>query len=137
MKKSILILISVFFCEFGFSQNLNSNDTLKKPASEDSVVVVDVAPEYPDGLNAMYGFIIKNINYPEDAKTNGIEGKVYVNFYIENDGTVTNVVVEKGIGGGCDEEAVRVVSMMPKWNPGQANGNPVRVRYRLPVPFRL
>ncbi|MFZ5553043.1 MAG: energy transducer TonB [Bacteroidota bacterium] len=137
MKKSILILISVFFCEFGFSQNLNSNDTLKKPASEDSVVVVDVAPEYPDGLNAMYGFIIKNINYPEDAKTNGIEGKVYVNFYIEKDGTVTNVVVEKGIGGGCDEEAVRVVSMMPKWNPGQANGNPVRVRYRLPVPFRL
>lgn len=82
-------------------------------------------------------YLSGNITYPEDAKEKGISGRVFIQFVIEKDGSVSNVKVMKGIGGGCDEEAVRVVKSMPKWKPGKQKGKPVRVNYILPVSFKL
>ena len=82
-------------------------------------------------------FIAENIRYPEEAKELGIQGKVYVNFVVEADGSISNVNVARGIGGGCDEEAVRVVKLMPKWKPGKQQGMPVRVQFNLPIKFTL
>ena len=82
-------------------------------------------------------YLSSNIKYPEEAKEKGISGRVFIQFVIEKDGSVSNVKVMKGIGGGCDEEAVRVVKAMPKWKPGKQKGKPVRVNYILPVSFKL
>jgi protein TonB len=82
----------------------------------------------------------KNIQYPEVEKENGIQGKVYLTFVVDKDGSVTNVEVYKGIKGGpgCDKEAVRVAKTIPKWaSPGKQNGKPVRMRFILPVVFKL
>jgi protein TonB len=92
---------------------------------------------YPGGLQAMYLFLSNNIVYPEMAKELGVQGIVYLDFIIEKDGSVSNVAVVKGIGFGCDEEAVRVVSLMPKWEPARQNGRPVRLAMVLPVRFTL
>ncbi len=78
-----------------------------------------------------------NVVYPQEAKEAGIEGKVFVEFYIEGDGTVCDAKVLRGIGYGCDEEALRVIGLMPKWYPGKQRGKAVRVRYTLPVTFKL
>ncbi|MEN8225218.1 MAG: energy transducer TonB, partial [Bacteroidota bacterium] len=85
----------------------------------------------------LYAYLGNNIKYPVMAKESGIQGKVYVTFVVETDGSITDVKVLRGIGGGCDEEAIRVVSTMPKWKPGKQRGKPVRVQYNLPVRFTL
>ena len=77
------------------------------------------------------------IDTTQRAREDGYSGTVYVRFVVEPDGTITNIEVAKGVGGGCSEEAVRVVKMMPKWIPGEAFGKKVRVTYTLPVNFRL
>ena len=81
----------------------------------------------------------KNIQYPTVEKENGIQGKVYLTFVIDKDGSITNVEVYKGLKGGpgCDKEAVRVAKMIPKWSPGKQNGKAVKMRFILPVNFRL
>jgi protein TonB len=98
--------------------------------------VVERMPEYPGGQEAMSNFLVKNLVYPKAALDAGIEGKVYVKFIVEIDGTVTNVEAKNKIEGGCSEEAVRVVSLMPKWKPGIQNGKPVRVTFTLPLNFK-
>jgi len=100
-------------------------------------VIVESMPEYPGGINALYQYISDQISYPTTAKELGIQGKVFVTFVIETDGSVSGVEVLRGIGGGCDEEAVRVVKSLPNWKPGKQRGVPVRVRYNLPVKFTL
>jgi len=100
-------------------------------------VFVEEQPEFPGGEEALMNYLISNIHYPEQAKELDIQGTVIIEFVVETDGSVTNVVVKRGIGGGCDEEAVRVVKSMPKWKPGKQRGKPVRVRYTLPVRFQL
>ena len=82
-------------------------------------------------------FIGTNIRYPKYAQDHGISGRVLVRFVVETDGSITNVEVLQGIGGGCDEEAVRVVKSMPKWKPGKQRGKAVRVQFNLPVRFSL
>jgi len=99
--------------------------------------VVESMPEFPGGMQELYTFLGNNIKYPVMAKESGIQGKVYVTFVVEVDGSITDVRVLRGIGGGCDEEAVRVVESMPKWTPGKQRGKPVRVQYNLPVRFTL
>jgi TonB family protein len=99
--------------------------------------VVDVMPEYPGGQEAMITFIASNIHYPDAAKKKGTEGTVYVSYVVEKDGAVTHVKLLRGIGDGCDEEATRVVSKMPKWNPGKQNDEAVRVQFTLPIKFAL
>ncbi len=99
--------------------------------------IVEESPEYPGGQQAMNMFISKNVVYPSVAVDAGIQGKVYVGFVVEKDGSIGEVKVVKGIGGGCDKEAIRVVRSMPKWKPGTQRGKPVRVRYILPIHFNL
>ncbi len=94
-------------------------------------------PEYPDGMEAFYKYLAENIQYPEQAKANGTQGRVLVRFVVMNDGSIVNVEVERGIGSGCDEEAVRVVKSMPKWKPAMDNGKAVNVNYALPITFKL
>lgn len=100
-------------------------------------VMVDQEAEYPGGPMAMMEFIRKNIMYPELAKDAGVQGKVICNFTIGKDGEVSDVKIMKGIGYGCDEEAMRVVRMMPSWKPARMNGQPVETHMNLPVDFKL
>ena len=102
-----------------------------------TVVMIEQEPTFPDGEAALFKYLANNIDYPAMARENGIEGTVYVEFIIAKDGSVTEAGVKRGIGGGCNEEALRVVNAMPNWKPGRQQGNPVKVKYTLPVKFRL
>ena len=110
---------------------------------EDDVVeqeifkIVEEMPAFPGGEAKLMEYVAKNVKYPQIARETGIQGRVFVNFVVEPDGSVSNVSVLRGIGGGCDEEAMRVVKNMPKWKPGKQRGKPVRVQYMLPVNFKL
>ena len=99
--------------------------------------VVEVDPEFPGGMEALIKYLSENIKYPEQAKKDKIQGKVYISFVVEKDGSVAGAKVLRGIGGGCDEEALRVVNAMPKWTPGKQRNTPVRVQFNLPVVFKL
>ena len=99
--------------------------------------IVEEMPAYPGGDAKLYEYLGKNIKYPQIARESGIQGRVFVNFVVEPDGSVSNVKVMRGIGGGCDEEAVRVIKTMPKWKPGKQRGKAVRVTYTIPVVFKL
>jgi Ca-activated chloride channel homolog len=100
--------------------------------------VVETMPEFKGGQKALEAFLTSNIKYPEQAALNQISGTVYITFIVDEKGKISNVKVLRGIGGGCDEEAVRVVKLMSgKWNPGKQKGKPVSVQYTLPVQFNL
>ncbi|HPU46600.1 MAG TPA: energy transducer TonB [Bacteroidales bacterium] len=107
------------------------------PVAEEIFTFVEEYPEFPGGDKALREYILNNIKYPEVARTSGITGTVYVQFVVEKDGSISDVKVVRGIGGGCDEEAVRVVKSMPKWKPGKQRGQPVRVYFTLPIEFKL
>lgn len=99
--------------------------------------VVEAMPEFPGGMAKLMGYLGSNIKYPPFAKETNIQGRVFINFVVEPNGSISNVKVLRGIGGGCDEEAIRVVESMPNWKPGMQRGKPVRVSYNLPVKFTL
>ncbi|SDE79974.1 TonB family C-terminal domain-containing protein [Dyadobacter soli] len=96
---------------------------------------VEPQPEYPGGTHAMYKFISANLRMPAKARKAGVSGRVFTSFKVEVTGEITNVTVLKGLGFGCDEEAVRLVKSMPKWKPGKQNGQFVKGRYTLPIFF--
>lgn len=98
-------------------------------------VVVEDMPMFPGGN--VQKWIAKNVKYPVLAMENGIQGKVYIKFVIERDGSITDVKVLRGVDASLDKEAVRVVKAMPKWKPGKQRGKPVRVSYTLPINFQL
>lgn len=99
--------------------------------------VVERTPSYPGGSKALTQYINSNINYPVDAEKNNIQGRVIVNFLVECDGSISNVYVAKSVHPSLDEEAIRVISSMPKWIPGRHDGNLARVRCSLPVSFNI
>ena len=99
--------------------------------------VVEEQPEFPGGMEALLKYLAKNINYPESAVDNGIQGKVMVRFVVERDGSVSAVETYKSVDPALDKEAVRVVKTLPKWKPGRQQGKAVRTRYIVPVVFRL
>lgn len=99
--------------------------------------IVEDKPTFPGGDGAMYKYLGKSIDYPSQARRMGIEGRVFVQFIVGKDGQIREVQAIKGIGAGCDEEAVRVIKAMPKWKPGKQRGRPVQVRMVLPVFFKL
>ena len=88
-------------------------------------------------MAAFYKQLGKNLRYPRQAKKMGIQGKVYIRFIVDTDGSLTNIEVLKGIGAGCDEEALRVITQAPKWKPGKQRGKPVKVRMTIPIVFKL
>lgn len=98
---------------------------------------VEQPPVFPGGEAAMMKYLGDHIRYPEQAKEAGIQGKVIVKFVVNEDGDISDAQVVRGVGGGCDQEALRVVKSMPKWSPGKQNGRAVKVYFTLPVTFRL
>lgn len=100
-------------------------------------LVVEEMPEFPGGQEALLTYLANNIKYPQLARESNIQGTVYIDFIVEANGAVSNVKVKRGIGGGCDEEAVRVVKDMPAWKAGKQRSKPVRVQFNLPVRFIL
>lgn len=105
--------------------------------SEPIFEVVEKMPKFPGGMQALMKYLDENINYPETAKAQKIEGRVFVQFVVNPDGSVGSTKVLQGITPALDAEAIRVISSMPKWNPGTQRGKNVRVRYTLPVSFSL
>lgn len=99
--------------------------------------VVEEMPSFPGGEEKLFDYLRKNIKFPPVARENGIQGRVFVTFVVDKDGKVKDARILRGIGGGCDEEALRVISNMPDWKPGKQNGRSVSVQYNLPVNFTL
>ena len=121
----LLLLVSV---NCGFAQSGNS--------SENTVfTVVEQPPKFPGGMRAFEDYMATNVRYPAAADAAKVRGKVFVSLIIRDDGRITDVQVLKGIGFGCDQEAMRVISTMPNWEPGNQSGRPVNVKYNLVVPF--
>lgn len=108
---------------------------LAQEAEEPSLTIVEVMPEFPEGLEAMYTYLGKEVEYPSEALEAGIQGVVYVNFIIEKDGQLSGARILRGVSPLLDAEALRVVQGMPKWTPGMQSGKPVRVQYNLPIRF--
>ena len=121
----LLLLVSV---NYGFAQSGNS--------SENTVfTVVEQPPKFPGGMQAFEDYMATNVRYPAAADAAKVTGKVFVSLTIRDDGQITDVQVLKGIGFGCDQEAIRVISTMPNWKPGNQSGRSVNVKYNLVVPF--
>jgi TonB family protein len=126
---TILLVVSVILC------HAQTNDV---DGNADKVyTIVEEMPKFPGGETQLLNYVAHNVKYPATARENGIQGKVYVAFVIDTIGSVIEARVLRGIGGGCDEEALRVVNSMPKWAPGTQDGKPVRVQYNLPINFVL
>ena len=131
MKKiAFALLFIIGFFSSSYSQNSNSTE-------QEPFVFAEQMPEFPGGDNALMSFLQRNIKYPIKALKKNIEGIVMINFVVERDGRISKVNVTKGIGGGCDEEALRVIKKMPKWKPGKQGGKPVPVYFDIPVNFKI
>lgn len=128
LKVALMMLVLLFSFTTSTAQT-KKNDMLFS--------VVEVMPQYPGGQIAMLKYIMENIKYPEQAMKKGIQGRVVVSFIVEKDGRVSNVRLLRSVESSLDKEAVRVVKSMPKWSPGKQNGKPVRVRFNVPVMFKL
>lgn len=107
------------------------------PVTEKIFTWAEEMPEFPGGNGELLGFFAKNINYPEIAIRAGVEGKVILSFVVDKSGAINDAKVLKGIGAGCDEEALRVIKSMPRWKPGKQNGNAILTRISVPVVFKL
>lgn len=122
------------------AKDLADLETKKEVVEEEYVkpfTVVEQMPEFPGGDQNMMKFLHDNTRYPQMAKESGIAGTVYVTFVVNKNGQISDVKVLRGIGGGCDEEALRVVRSMPSWIPGRQNGKSVPVQFNLPIKFIL
>ena len=130
--KLTLVLIPLFLFLIGVELKAQTGETV-----EEQIEKLDVAPQPPGGLNGWMQYLAKNLKYPEKARSKQIEGTVIVSFIIEKDGSLTDIELMRGIGGGCDEEALRVVKGSDNWTPGEKDGGIVRTRMRLPIRFKL
>jgi protein TonB len=114
-------------------------DMTTEEEEEDAPVffIVEEMPEFPGGEQALHKFLASNIEYPVIAQENGIQGRVYVKFVVNTDGSITDVEIARGVDPSLDKEALRVVRSMPKWKPGKQRGKAVRVSYTVPINFVL
>ena len=131
MKYAILLL-SLVASILSYSQTTDSTTQSPKVFT-----VVEQMPEYPGGEGALFKFIKKNITYPDSARNNDIQGRVVVGFVVNEDGSLSDVSIKKGISRDLDEEAVRVIKLLPNFKPGKQQGKPVKVAYVLPIAFKL
>ena len=127
-------LIALLIC-MAFAVGLHAQDTTK--TQRGIFAAVENEPVFPGGIPAFYKYITTSLKYPQVARILGLTGKVYISFVIDKDGSVTDVRPVRCMGAGCESEAVRVVSMSPKWSPGIQKGRKVRVQYTMPISFDL
>lgn len=135
MKNSIVLFLFLHFAFF-----VSAQENIVTSINTDSTIITraEIMPSFPGGSPALMKYLSENIKYPPKAVENGLEGKVFVKFYIDIDGTAQNpVVIKDNVGGGCAEEALKVIKNMPKWSPGMQKGEPVKVYYILSVTFKL
>ena len=109
----------------------------EEASSQQIFMVVEEMPEFPGGQAALMSFIAKSIKYPVVAQENGIQGRVTCSFVVNKDGSIVDAEVIRGIDPSLDKEALRVINTMPKWKPGKQRGKPVRVKFTVPINFRL
>lgn len=127
MKKTIALILLII--PILFSHYLLAQETI--------FLMAEKTPEFPGGTKALSKYLRRNLNYPKEARRMGIEGKVFVEFIVDTDGSIVDVKVVKGIGAGCDEEAVRVLKSSPKWIPGEVRNESVKVKMSIPIVFKL
>lgn len=134
MKRPLLIICFVIFSMLAKAQivDTSSNNDPKK-----EWIKVDKEPQFPGGDERLFSYFMTDLKYPEEAKKNGISGKVFVSFVVEKDGSLTNIKVIRGVSPELDAEAIRLIKDSPKWQPGSAGGVPCRVQYSLPIIFDL
>lgn len=147
----LLIMFLLLVLTFGCENNPMDNTTQESPATSSKDAIdgqartdnepvyneVDIIPEPEGGIKGFFQYVMKNLKYPEEARNQGIEGKVLVEFVIKNNGEVSDVKVIQGIDPACDEEAKRVISNSPVWTPGIKDGKNVNVKMILPITFKL
>lgn len=133
-RKNVSLKVALMMFVLLFSFMTSTAQTKKNDMVFD---VVEVMPQFPGGQIAMLQYLMKNIKYPEQAMKEGIQGRVTVRFIVEKDGSISDVKPVLSVHPLLNKEAVRVVKSMPKWSPGKHNGKPVRVRFNLPVMFKL
>jgi protein TonB len=109
----------------------------KEEEVDEIFTVVEDQPEFPGGMEAFYAFVGERLKYPSQARRLGIEGKVYVQFVVDKSGDVTNLILVRGIGAGCDEEAIRVMNLVPNFKPGKQRGKAVKVQMIVPIYFKM
>lgn len=140
--RMLLKVITLMVVLAGFYAGSQAQTTIGKSERKDTSVtktwdIPETQPSFPGGKQKLMEFLASNTHYPEECLKDSIEGRVVVSFMIERNGEITDIKVVKGVHPAMDNEAVRVVSMMPKWCPGKINGQSRRVRYTLPFTFRL
>ncbi|MCB9285485.1 MAG: energy transducer TonB [Lewinellaceae bacterium] len=155
------LYLTIAICLFGMSQLPGQEpvDTSSVPepaeplffeTGTDVYKIVEVMPRFPGceelgtkeekedcSMRKLVEFVYSNIQYPEEARNNSISGTVIIGFIVEKDGALSNLKIVRDIGGGCGQEGLRVIEMMPKWIPGTQRGTPVRVEYQLPIKFSV
>ena len=134
MKKLTLSIIGLLAFVLVNAQN---PDTTVATKDTTRFFRVEILPEFPGGLDKMMQYFDKNLKYPKQAKIDGTEGKVFVSFVVEKDGSLTDIKIKESLSPETDSEAIRLVTNSPKWIPGMQGGHPVRVQYSIPVFFRL
>lgn len=135
MKRVLLILALLFTYVM---VNAQSNTGSKEKTSNEKIYdVVEMPPSFPGGQAALLAWIASHVNYPQKAMESRIEGRIIIGFVIECDGSVSQAKIIRSVDPLLDDEAIRVVMGMPKWTPGRQNGKNVRVKYNVPVNFRL
>lgn len=135
MKRALLTLLPISLI---LTTKAQKTDTLKGLAA-DTIIFVSVqkVPEFPGGIDKLYHFLMVNIRYPATAREHNTQGKVIISMVVEKDGSLSCVKVVRSVSEDLDNEALRVIKLSPKWNPGMQNGVPVRVAYSIPISFTL
>lgn len=132
-----LFITTLLLSSAAYSQD---KSTAKKASKDEKVyafVSTDTQPSFQGGMKKFYEYLAKNIKYPEQALKKGIQGKVFLSYIVEKDGSLSQIKVEKAAGSGLDEEALRVMKASPNWVAGTIKGVPVRVKYNIPISFTL
>lgn len=127
------LFIALMFLVAGFSTQ--AQEQQKKQG--DVYMIVDQMPEYPGGEAALKKLLVENIKYPDQAKKDGVQGKVYVSFVVDENGSVQDAKVIRGVNSELDAEALRVVKLLEKWTPGKEKGKAVKVQFTVPINFAL
>ena len=133
MKKFIIMALMAVFGLI----TVSAQKTFVAKKNQKVFDIVEQMPEYPGGQAALFEFISKNVKYPDDAVKKKVEGKVFVTFVVDTDGKITDVSLMRKVFPSLDAEAIRVISAMPNWIPGKQKGQVVRVKYTVPIMFRL
>lgn len=140
MKSIFVVFFFMLIASLNVTSQVSSNDTNdiiynSYIGDDENFLYVDVMPKFPGGDEALNNFLRNNIQYPSITKEMGVQGKVFASFIVEKDGTVSNQQIVKGFNDDCNKEVIRVLKMMPKWQPGSLKEKAVRVRFNLPVSF--